>query len=494
MHKTGKIVVLPIILKPCAWKDAPFAKFQVLPTDGVPIVSSKWHSRDEPFLEIVEVLKTKTEQIRLGKLLEDPEKAFEYYVNRGDDYFLDMDWQSSRKYYRKALQNWSNGYMPNREDLREKIDFCNDALELPLLKKVDLRDIHIVAFQDEESQLWGFGNPKNHKILIPPQFEEVITWDGNGVREKGMDNGLACVRKGGKVGVIDIISNEVVPFEYDDAFDLIFNLAILKKGDKWGAFDRFGKKTIPFDYDGLSECGLFVFAEKNGKTGLLTLSGRQLIPFEYDSILAGDGDFFVEGLAGAEKNGKWGFITEKNEVVIPFMYKSVRAFSEGLACAENFDGLWGFINVRNEDLIEFKFDDVWNFSNGMAKVKIAEHWGMIDKSGQKILKCQFEEIGWGFSESFIPVKMNGLWGAVSQGGIKVVDFQYDDMHREFEGLVPTKKNGSWGYLDLKGNVVVPFVYSWVYRFQNGKAEVKEHDGEIYYINKQGETVEPPESY
>lgn len=494
LHRTRKIIVLPIILKPCAWKDAPFAKFQVLPLGGIPIISPNWHSRDEPFLEIVEILKTKSAQIRLGLLLEDPEKAFEHFVTRGDDYFLDMDWQNARTNYRKAIQNWSNGYIPAREVLREKIEFCEDAIELPTLKKVDLRNLHIVAFQDEESRLWGFGNPQNQQILIYPQFDEVITWNFNGGPAlKGMDNGLAIIKKNHKIGVIDIIGNIIVPLDYDDSQDIILRLVYLKKGDKWGAFDRFGTIAIPFEYENLNECDSCVISEKNGKKGLLTFSGRQIIPFEYDSFIGDINDEVVsDGLICAEKNGTFGIVSDKNEILIPFEYKSLNIFSEGLVGAQNFDELWGFINNRNEKVVDFKFDDVGDFSNGMAMVEISDYWGLIDQSGQTVLKCQFEDIGWTYSETFIPVKMNGLWGSVTKKGEVVIDFQYEEIGNESEGLIKAKKNGSWGFINQKGEVVIPFGYAWVFEFENGMAEVKEHNGKTYCINNLGEMVDAPE--
>jgi TIR domain len=49
-HKAGKAQVIPIILRPVFWKDAPFGKLRVLPTDTKPVTS--WPNRDEAFLDI----------------------------------------------------------------------------------------------------------------------------------------------------------------------------------------------------------------------------------------------------------------------------------------------------------------------------------------------------------------------------------------------------------------------------------------------------------
>lgn len=47
--------VVPIILRPCDWKSAPFARLLVAPTDGKPV--TRWVDRDEAWLNVVEQLK-----------------------------------------------------------------------------------------------------------------------------------------------------------------------------------------------------------------------------------------------------------------------------------------------------------------------------------------------------------------------------------------------------------------------------------------------------
>lgn len=48
-HTQGSARVIPIILRPCAWHDAPFSKLQALPRDGKPI--SQWNDIDVASLD-----------------------------------------------------------------------------------------------------------------------------------------------------------------------------------------------------------------------------------------------------------------------------------------------------------------------------------------------------------------------------------------------------------------------------------------------------------
>jgi hypothetical protein len=49
-------VVIPIILRPCDWKELPFGKIQSLPKDGLPI--TKWKNQDEAFLDVIKGFNT----------------------------------------------------------------------------------------------------------------------------------------------------------------------------------------------------------------------------------------------------------------------------------------------------------------------------------------------------------------------------------------------------------------------------------------------------
>lgn len=102
-HHGGKACVIPIILRPVIWEDAPFSKLQVLPTNGIPV--TRWQDRDEALWDVAkgirEVVKDmlsslKTEEERLqerqrqaNKMLEEYKRslhtllAYEHAINLG---------------------------------------------------------------------------------------------------------------------------------------------------------------------------------------------------------------------------------------------------------------------------------------------------------------------------------------------------------------------------------------------------------------------------
>lgn len=50
-QEKGEVSAIPVIVKPCAWRETPLAKFQALPRKGVPV--TQYQDRDTAWLEIV---------------------------------------------------------------------------------------------------------------------------------------------------------------------------------------------------------------------------------------------------------------------------------------------------------------------------------------------------------------------------------------------------------------------------------------------------------
>ena len=53
-HESNEAHVIPIILRPCAWEEAPFSKLLALPQDGRAV--SQWEDRDQVCLDIAKAV------------------------------------------------------------------------------------------------------------------------------------------------------------------------------------------------------------------------------------------------------------------------------------------------------------------------------------------------------------------------------------------------------------------------------------------------------
>ena len=54
-HEAGQCVAVPVLLRPCDWQTAPYAKFNAIPRNNRPV--TEWSSHDAAFAEIVQELR-----------------------------------------------------------------------------------------------------------------------------------------------------------------------------------------------------------------------------------------------------------------------------------------------------------------------------------------------------------------------------------------------------------------------------------------------------
>lgn len=65
-HEAREACVIPIILKPSDWSDAPFGKLQALPKNAKPITT--WQDQDEAFLNVTQGIRRAVEEIAKSKV------------------------------------------------------------------------------------------------------------------------------------------------------------------------------------------------------------------------------------------------------------------------------------------------------------------------------------------------------------------------------------------------------------------------------------------
>jgi len=65
MHEQGKVRVIPILLRPVDWQDAPFAKLQILPTGAKPITI--WPDQDEALEDVAQQIRAVVTTLRTYK-------------------------------------------------------------------------------------------------------------------------------------------------------------------------------------------------------------------------------------------------------------------------------------------------------------------------------------------------------------------------------------------------------------------------------------------
>ena len=146
-HELGEAWVLPVILRPVDWREAPFAHLQCLPHDARPITT--WSNQDEAFLSVAQGIRslvdwlrtqpppvkeqskeepsaeapnTKERWLKEGNLLDDAGNYEGALV--AFDFALRLDPHLSYAYLHKSLAFYS------LKRFQEALDTCNQALRL----------------------------------------------------------------------------------------------------------------------------------------------------------------------------------------------------------------------------------------------------------------------------------------------------------------------------------------------------------------------------
>jgi hypothetical protein len=88
-----------------------------------------------------------------------------------------------------------------------------------------------------------------------------------------------------------------------------------------------------------------------------------------------------------DKRYLWGFADNSGKLKIKAQFRKVYPFKNGYAAVmPESSQLWGFIDTRGTLKIPAIYQRVNSFSEGIAAVCINEKWGLIDRSGNYVLK------------------------------------------------------------------------------------------------------------
>ena len=63
LHSKNQLQIVPVMLRPCDWKNSPFSKFLGLPTDMTPVLDESWYTMDEAFSNVTEGLKVLVQEL-----------------------------------------------------------------------------------------------------------------------------------------------------------------------------------------------------------------------------------------------------------------------------------------------------------------------------------------------------------------------------------------------------------------------------------------------
>nr|WP_314473324.1 WG repeat-containing protein [uncultured Capnocytophaga sp.] len=328
---------------------------------------------------------------------------------------------------------------------------------------------------------------QNLKVVFRGKYDEV---------KFGLQ-GNYIVKKNQKYGVVTANNQIVIPFKYDEIYNLANGYKVTLN-EKEGVVNNKGKLIIPLKYEDISQQNNCYKATLDGKEGILSLDNKTLIPFMYQQLQLDN--FNTETLIVAKnEENKVGFINTKNEWVISPIYRLASPFQNGLAFVRDEQKKSMLINTKGEVVI--KGFDVLEYYNSNIIVVRDYRWNysVYNYKGELLdVYNSFYENHYG--EQVHQVSKQGKYGFIDGNNKVIIPLEYEGANELREGLIPVIKNDKWGCINFKNEIVIPFQFiGSLGVFENGVAVYsKGPESKMGYswsqcglINNKGEVIVEP---
>ena len=282
------------------------------------------------------------------------------------------------------------------------------------------------------------------------------------------DNGRWGVINSYGENVIDPIYDEmiVIPDNTKDIFICTYDVDYSNGNYKTKVINKKEKEIIK-DYDKVEailnydknekisyEKTAFV-VQKEGKYGLVNYSGKELLAPTYDSIKALYG---VENSLLIEKEGKFGICSSEGTIIIDPIYKMIEKIGDDNKngyIVVNEENKCGIIGFDKEIILDTQYDEIKGVcGDNIYAVKENDGYVLINKSGEKIIDNEFEDIV-SINKDLVVVVKDGKCGVINTSGETKIDFKYDSLTYTNGNYFIARQDENYGVVALDGSEALP---------------------------------------
>jgi len=224
----------------------------------------------------------------------------------------------------------------------------------------------------------------------------------------------------GRVGLIDINGEELLPVKFD-------SISTLQGGDRFIAYEK-------------------------DRAYLTDLKGNKIPAAEpIQNIYS-----ISERLFMAKIGGKYGFVDKDAKLRIANRYDSAKSFHEGYAPVKLL-GRWGYIDKREELVIQPHYDVVSDFHNQLAIVGVNDEFGLLDKTGEVVIAPEYIRIERQKNGRYLVYGHDAV-GLISKKGKMLIYPKYEEIVDLDNGFVIVKRKNKYGLLTVDGINRIPMIY------------------------------------
>lgn len=335
-----------------------------------------------------------------------------------------------------------------------------------------------------EGELFGF-RLADGTVIAPNIYKYVDSFHGQYCKV-ALDDG--------KWGLIDRTGHNVVPCKYNDVDYPSEGRIKVISGDRYGYCDMNGNMVIAANYP---QAGLFsegvapvmvVIDSLFTAWTFIDTTGKELLPRVFEQLYP-----LSEGYAVARRYERWGIIDRDGHEMLPYIYEMITRNGYGIFFAGDEAGM-ALFDYTFKPLTKFEYFSLGDFSNSRLPVVKADMQGFLDRSGNEVIPCKYDEVSF-FRMGRAMVRIDQLYGIIDTNGDIVLPMEYEnkvphgDKYQYHDSLALVEKGGKLGFVDLDGKLVIPMYFEQAYHFSEGLASVRYH-GMWGYIDTKGDVYMP----
>ena len=290
-------------------------------------------------------------------------------------------------------------------------------------------------------------------------------------------------------------------------------LGISKKMKKFGAIGSNGQEILSPRFKRIYYKKGYFYTQKNQLWSVYDSLGNKRSVFEYDSI----GEI-NNGLFPIKRKGKWGFMNRNGKEVIHCIYDTKANFKKSKAIIGYF-GVKGIIDLSGNWVVKPSYKDITDFSYNFFIYRIGEIYYLKNYSNDLIYfsshplvfkdetifevrpntTSEISSIGTrviddptfsNASQYWQVIKISGKYGFVDINGLLKITYRYDSLLPFSEDLAAFKLRGKWGFINTDEKIIVQPHYTEVTPFKNGVSVVTAQ-GKMGLMSNHGKAILKP---
>lgn len=239
---------------------------------------------------------------------------------------------------------------------------------------------------------------------------------------------------------------------------------VVKEGVKTKLISNDGTTILDAGFDEITSInGENLVIKKAGKYGVISTAGDVIIDAGYDLVKYCFADYYI-----VSTGGKYGVMNSAKEMAIEMNYKDIEYRNDiaSIIC-ENEDYTTDIYTREFNKVLTGTINKV-DTELGYIRVRVGDEYKYYNLQYQEISNKEALK-----DNTLFLVKEDGKYGYVNKEGQKVVDCTYDDAKEQNKyGFCAVNKDGKWGVLqsngavlmepsvELNNNVYIDFIGTW----------------------------------